>query len=248
MRERLTYANVTATIALFLALGLGGAYAASKITSKDLAKSAVTSKIIKNKTIKGKDVKDKTLTGADYKDGSVASADIADATIAAADLAAADAPVRPTLGNGIENDCIWNDGSTDLPGTAPVSYRMNAFGEVSFEGIADPVDGPGGDASCTGGGAEGVEDLSIFALEQRYRPSDTKLFIAPGGNHLIFVVGVNGLNFLGLPLPAGTVLAGISETSALNEVHYLAASAPSSPEPAKGPARITRADLRELAP
>ena len=81
MRERLTYSNVVATLALFLALGLGGAYAADKITSKDIAKDAVTSKAIKNKTVKSKDVKDKTLTGADYKDGSVGSQALAPTSV-----------------------------------------------------------------------------------------------------------------------------------------------------------------------
>jgi hypothetical protein len=45
--RRLSYANVTATIALVAALGMGGAYAADKIGSKDIGKNAVKSKHIK---------------------------------------------------------------------------------------------------------------------------------------------------------------------------------------------------------
>jgi hypothetical protein len=51
LRRRLTYANVTATLALFIALG-GGAYAAVK-----LPKNSVTSVQVKNHTLLSKDFK-----------------------------------------------------------------------------------------------------------------------------------------------------------------------------------------------
>jgi hypothetical protein len=60
MRKKLTYANVMATIAVFVALG-GSSYAAVVITGKD----------IKDGTVTGQDVKDKSLTAKDFK-GSVA--------------------------------------------------------------------------------------------------------------------------------------------------------------------------------
>ena len=40
-RPRLSYANVMATIAVFLALGLGGAYAASRINGKQIKKNSI---------------------------------------------------------------------------------------------------------------------------------------------------------------------------------------------------------------
>jgi hypothetical protein len=55
MRKRLTYANVMATIAVFVALG-GSSYAAVTLTGKD----------IKDGTITGRDVKDKSLTAKDF--------------------------------------------------------------------------------------------------------------------------------------------------------------------------------------
>src|SRR5262245_4442268 len=54
VRERVSYANVMATVAMFLALG-GSAYAAAKIT--------------------GKDIRDGTITTADIKDGSLRQRD-----------------------------------------------------------------------------------------------------------------------------------------------------------------------------
>lgn len=59
--DRLTYANVVATIALFAALGTGGAYAASQLDrrsvgSKQLKKDAVTSRAVKNHGVRPKDL------------------------------------------------------------------------------------------------------------------------------------------------------------------------------------------------
>ncbi len=59
--RRLSYANVVASLALFLALGGGVVYAANKISSKDIKRDAVRSKHIKDGQVKGKDVKEASL-------------------------------------------------------------------------------------------------------------------------------------------------------------------------------------------
>lgn len=66
IRKRLTYSNVMSSIAVFLVLGGGAAYAAKKIgshqlkansvTTAKIKKNAVTSPKIKNGTIKGEDI------------------------------------------------------------------------------------------------------------------------------------------------------------------------------------------------
>jgi hypothetical protein len=56
-RDRLTYANVVATLALFVALG-GTGYAASQVRSSD----------IKNRTIRAKDVRKNALTGTEIRE------------------------------------------------------------------------------------------------------------------------------------------------------------------------------------
>lgn len=63
LRSHVTYANVVATIALFLALG-GGAYAASK-----LPKNSVTARQIKSNSITSPKVKDRSLLAKDFKAG-----------------------------------------------------------------------------------------------------------------------------------------------------------------------------------
>jgi hypothetical protein len=54
-RRRLTYANVVATLALFIAVSGGTAFAASKlITGKQIAKGTITAANIKKKTLSSK--------------------------------------------------------------------------------------------------------------------------------------------------------------------------------------------------
>ncbi len=65
IKDKLTYANVMATIAVFLVLG-GGAYAASVAK-----KNTVTTKSVKNGSLKGIDVAKDTLTGDNINEGTL---------------------------------------------------------------------------------------------------------------------------------------------------------------------------------
>ena len=80
MRSRLSYANVMATAAVFLALG-GGAYAAIK-----LPKDSVTSKQIKNKSVKGKDLAGKSVKAAKIKANAVNGSKVEDDSLTGADI------------------------------------------------------------------------------------------------------------------------------------------------------------------
>jgi hypothetical protein len=62
LRGRLSYANVAATLALFLALGGGAAIAANQIKARDIAKDAVGGSELKKNAAKGKHVKESTLS------------------------------------------------------------------------------------------------------------------------------------------------------------------------------------------
>ncbi len=65
MRERLSYANVMATVAVFIALG-GTSYAALKITGKHVVDGSLTGKDVRNNSVKSADVAG--LTAADFAD------------------------------------------------------------------------------------------------------------------------------------------------------------------------------------
>ena len=64
MRPKLTYANVIATLALFLALGGGAAFAATQ-----LAKNSVGAKQLKRNAVSAAKVKDGSLLAKDFKAG-----------------------------------------------------------------------------------------------------------------------------------------------------------------------------------
>ncbi len=72
-RSQMSYANVVASLALFLALG-GTSFAAVKlITGKNVKDSSLTGRDIRNGTLTGGDVRDKSLTARDFK-GSIQGA------------------------------------------------------------------------------------------------------------------------------------------------------------------------------
>jgi hypothetical protein len=59
--DRLSYANVVATLALFIAVGTGGAFAASKIVGSDVRDHSLTGREFKANSIGGKAIKESSL-------------------------------------------------------------------------------------------------------------------------------------------------------------------------------------------
>lgn len=90
MRPKLTYANVMATIAVFVALG-GVSYAAIKLPknsvgSKQIKKNAVVGAKIKKGAITGDKIANGTITGTNIKAGSLTGSDIANTTVTGANI------------------------------------------------------------------------------------------------------------------------------------------------------------------
>jgi hypothetical protein len=91
IRQRITYANVMSSIAVFLVLGGASAYAAKKIGSNEikgnsittgkLKKNAVTASKIKNESITTNKIKNGAVTGVKVADGSLTSADLSSGTL-----------------------------------------------------------------------------------------------------------------------------------------------------------------------
>src|SRR5260221_9379504 len=59
--DRLTYANVVATLALFIAIGTGGAYAVSKIDGSNIRNRSLTGREVKSNSIGGRVVNESSL-------------------------------------------------------------------------------------------------------------------------------------------------------------------------------------------
>lgn len=83
IRCHLTYANVMATAAVFIALG-GVSYAAVK-----LPKNSVGTAQIKSNAVNGSKIKSSTITGSDVRNGSLSGADVQDGSLSQADFGGA---------------------------------------------------------------------------------------------------------------------------------------------------------------
>jgi hypothetical protein len=107
LRARLTYANVVATLALFVALG-GSSYAALTITGKNVRDGSLT----------GKDVKKNSLTGADVR--GLRSRDVSDGSLLAQDFQAGQLPAGPRGPQGLQGakGDKGDKGDTGAAGTA----------------------------------------------------------------------------------------------------------------------------------
>ena len=106
-RERLTYANVVSTLALFLVLAGGAAFAAQKLTTNDIKKGAIKTKLIAKNAVTGAKVKNGSLTPADLSGGASV---VAGATGGAVDVGSTPTPVPLSGGKWTqkpkENDLI----------------------------------------------------------------------------------------------------------------------------------------------
>ncbi|WP_139978422.1 hypothetical protein [Nocardioides litoris] len=82
----LTYANVTATLALAVALGGGGAAVAAGVAKNSVGSAQIKTGAVKTSdlaagAVTSKKVKDGSVTGGDVKDGSLTGADVVESTL-----------------------------------------------------------------------------------------------------------------------------------------------------------------------
>jgi hypothetical protein len=153
VRERLTYANVMSSLAVFLVLG-GGAYAASKIGTNQIQTAAVTTKKLAANAVKSNKISNGGVAEVDIARRAVSTPKIADAAVTAEKLAPLEAvhlvgtPGNPPFGPGFSNLG---------QGFAPVGFYKDQFGIVHLQGVAA---GP-----ATG---------TVFALPDKYRPASVR--------------------------------------------------------------------------
>jgi hypothetical protein len=134
LRSSLTYANVMATVAVFVALG-GSSYAALRVTGKNVPRDALTGADIKNLT--GRDVRNNSLTGADVKN--LRSADIANGRLLAEDFAQGQLPKGETGATGARG----RRGETGATGARGRRGETGATGATGAQGPAGDI-GPRG--------------------------------------------------------------------------------------------------------
>jgi hypothetical protein len=90
-RRRVTYANVMATVAVFIALG-GSSYAVVKFGSANIINSSIRSEDIGSGQVHSSDILNNDVLGIDVRDGTIKTADVADHSLLAKDFALGQLP------------------------------------------------------------------------------------------------------------------------------------------------------------
>jgi hypothetical protein len=134
LRRRISYANVVATLALFVALG-GTSYAVIHVSSDDVTDNSLRSVDIRNNTIRSRDVTDHTLRARDLRRNSLGSGAIKESSLAPVPRA-----VRADrLGNATAEDLrVRCPGGTAA--TAGVCVETTARTPVAFLGAISVCD------------------------------------------------------------------------------------------------------------
>jgi hypothetical protein len=211
MRPKLTYANVMATIAVFIALG-GASYAALKVPrngvgAKQLKKNAVTTAKLKREAVTAAKVRKGTLTGKQVNASTLGIVP----TAQTAETANSVAPSEPWHEVGkagepqFENGCFEVGSGVGLP--SPAFYK-DREGVVHLKG----------NYGCGSVGAQ------AFQLPPGYRPALNESFPVPlGGEHaIITVIGVSGPGVSSAN--AGGVVCGLKDQCILHGVTFRAES------------------------
>src|SRR4051812_30836673 len=165
-KPRLTYANVTATIALFVALG-GSSYAAVLISGKSIRDGSVT----------GRDVARSTLTGRHVRNGTLGVADLGvrlrkDLLIRAKGQAG---PTGPTGARG-DTGASGPGGGPGPKGDTGAQGDTGPQGDLGPTGVAGPT-GRDGDTGPTGpSGPPGPSDVDVAAAGTQQKNAATFSF------------------------------------------------------------------------
>jgi hypothetical protein len=176
LRRHLSYANVMATVALFIALS-GGAYAATQ-----LAKNSVGTKQLKKNAVTSAKVKNHSLTNADVnvnKLGKVPSAARADSAITATSATTATSAATATTVAPPED---WREVGTagQPPFTAGASNAISAApDQVNFETVAFFKDREGVVHLKGAAIPSSIHGQEIFNLPAGYRPRARRLLEFP---------------------------------------------------------------------
>jgi hypothetical protein len=145
LRPRLTYANVIATLALFLVLSGGVVWAAGKVGSKRLKKNAVTTAKIKRSAVTSAKLKNNAVITPKLKGGAVSTAKLAEGAVSFAKLA----PGASVLASASGGPVVVNSVNSAIP--IPLA---GTSGFTPATGVTDLVNVEARGINLARGGAE----------------------------------------------------------------------------------------------
>jgi len=183
LRDKLTYANVMATIAVFIAIGGATALAVdgpnpgqNTIGSEDIIGNEVKSDDIGNGRIFNLDIADEIITGAKLKNGTVTGDDVDESTLAPAEGWTTVAPNPQVQADPCDSGqtAIFCGNFEDLfggwanygSGFATAAFYKDRDSVVHLRGLVNP----------SSFSDDFPTPATIFKLPVAYRPNSTRLF------------------------------------------------------------------------
>jgi hypothetical protein len=112
LRGRMTYANVASSIALFVAVSTGGAYAANTVGSADIIDDSILSQDVNNGTLASIDLADNSVLTAKIAAFAVTNSDLAPNSVGTGKIADGAVQTTDVLANAITNAKIAPDAVT----------------------------------------------------------------------------------------------------------------------------------------
>lgn len=200
MRPKLTYANVMSTIAVFLVISGGAAYAAAHlgkntVGSKQLKKNAVVTAKIKNEAVTAQKVKKGTLTGTQIDASTLGTVPSASSAKSASSASVANSLAPPEAWHevGAPGEPGFEQGWESRPTAVDpsVAFYKDHDGVVHLRGVAFGF---------------GVGSGAIFRLPAGFRPTSGKILSFPvscsGSGGSCSTVGLGTISIAGSGLPA----------------------------------------------
>lgn len=180
MTKHLSYANVIATLALFIALGTGGAYAASKLApksvgAKQLRPGAVTADKLRKQSVSAPKIKPLAVKESKLANGAVSTPKLAVSAVTGEKLAPASVSTQKLAEGSVTGDKVDEASLGKVPSASfadEASYARSAdpaaFAALSQEGDVDPSISKGiSSANVSQGKEAGIYCITVPSFAPR---------------------------------------------------------------------------------
>jgi hypothetical protein len=149
MKPKLTYANVTSTIALFIALGGATAYAATKLPDRSVGEfqlrpGAVTAEKIRKNAVSAPKIKAEAVKQGKIAGGSITAAKLTEGSIAASSLQSSSVTNEKIAPEAVSGDKALESTFSQVPSAARADFATSAesanppaFAAISSEATID---------------------------------------------------------------------------------------------------------------
>jgi len=206
-KSRFTYANIVATLALFLALGGGAALAAGKLKpgavhTSNIFKRAVTSGKLAVGAVRSNQISDGAVGTRQIANGAVGAKQIGAAAVAPANLefpvfyAASPRGGSAAIGNGPDPYPVSDSSWIQNPGQIEVIFGAGAatlaYDETSGQGSCRVFFEVNLNGQQVGGGEVSTSSTTLQQVEQSIGAQPQIDPVAPVTNHLAVGTGSNG--------------------------------------------------------